>query len=288
MLLTKIQTPPAAPAPAGRFTAKTLERAELNDVNYQDAGQMMLDHGIDLQNRSAMRENLATYLSHRTFGSVSPRWQAKIDRELHKPFTDDQVATRIDHLQKSLFENVCELPKMPSKVYITGSFARGRLGANSDLDGYAVLKPEDIGKGFDSFEKRVEAEDGACLFPLNETQPGLNRANLMMVAGATVTIDPSKLDQPGYLNETYHKVLADKSGDRRETAAAYEWLTSKVWKEGKTAASKRESFEGKSLVSKLTNGAMAFCGTMAAVPVVGPVLRWGANLCVKQQHSEPI
>ena len=275
-----------APASAPRLNSATVKATEDKDPAWTEAGELMTSHDISLENRSALRENLATYLSHKSFGAVSPRWQNKVERELAKPFTDDQVGERIDLLQKSLLENVQELTRMPSKLYITGSFARGRLGGNSDLDGYAVLKPEDIKVGFDSYEKRVESQNDACLFPLAEDRPGFNRANLMMVGGASVSIDPAQLSKPGYLRETYQQVLANKPDDRRETAAGYEWLTGKMWKEGMSAAGKRESFEGKTFKSALTNAVMAFCGTMAGLPVVGSVVRWAANTCVKQHHSE--
>lgn len=257
-----------------------------SDPALDQAAELMAAHDVPLDNHTAMQENLATYLSHTTAGSLSKRWQTKVDRELAKPFTDEQVGARIDQLQQSLLENVQELPRTPSKLYITGSFARGRLGGNSDLDGYAVLKPEDIKAGFDSYERRVEDQNASCLFPLSEDRPGFNRANLMMVGGASVSIDPAQLSTPGYLRETYQSVLANKGPNRRETSSGYEWLTSKMWKEGMSASNKRESFEGKNLKSQLTNAAMAFCGTLAGLPAVGSVVRWAANTCVKQNHSE--
>jgi hypothetical protein len=257
-----------------------------SDPAMEQAAELMIAHGVPLDNHSALQENLATYLAHASAGSLSKRWQNKVDRELAKPFTDEQIDGRIDQLQQSLLENVQELPRTPSKLYITGSFSRGRLGANSDLDGYALLKPEDITSGFDSFERRVENQNASCLFPLSEDQPGFNRANLMMAGGATVSIDPSQLCKPGYLRETYQGILANKGPDRRETSAGYEWLTSKMWDEGMSASNKRESFEGKNLRSQLTNAAMALCGTLAGLPAVGSVVFWAANTCVKQHHSE--
>jgi hypothetical protein len=256
------------------------------DPALAEADALMQSHAVPLAEHTAMRENLATYLSHRSFGKISGRWQHKIDRELARPFTDGQVQERLDLLQGSLLENVLELPRMPAKLYITGSFARGRLGGNSDLDGYALLKRQDLDAGFDSYEKRVEVQDASCLFPMADDQPGFNRANLMMVGGASVAIDPAQLSKPGYLRSVYQGVLADRPKDRRETSAAYEWLTSKAWKEGLSPAQKRASFEGHSLKSQLTNAAMAFCGTLAGLPWLGAVVRWGANTCVKQHHSE--
>ena len=256
------------------------------DPALDEAHALMKDHGVPLEEHSAMAENLATYLSHRSFGTIAGRWQHKIDRELANPCTDKQVQERIDHLQESLLENVMELPRMPAKLYITGSFARGRLGGNSDLDGYALLKPEDISAGFDSYEKRVEVQDASCLFPMSDDRPGFNRANLMMVGGASVAIDPTQLKKPGYMREVYGGVVSKRGKNRRETSGPYEWLTSKAWKEGLSPSDKRASFEGRTMKSRLTNAAMAFCGTLAGLPLIGAVVRWGANTCVKQNHSE--
>lgn len=260
-------------------------RSSKPDAALDEAHALMEKSGIPLDGHSACAENLATYLSHRSFGQVSPRWQHKIDRELKNPCSDQQVADRIDHLQESLMENLAELPRMPAKLYITGSFARGRLGGNSDLDGYALLKPEDMDAGFDSYEKRVNIQDACCLFPMSDDRPGFNRANLMMVGGASVAINPADLKQPGFLRSVYGDVQANRKG-RRETSGPYEWLTSKMWKEDLSPADKRKSFEGASFKSQLTNAAMAFCGTLAGLPLIGAVVRWGANTCVKQNHSE--
>lgn len=256
------------------------------DPAASEAAQLMQDRHIPLDGHLAMQENLATYLSHRNFGQLTARWQNKVDRELKNPYSDEQVAARIDQLQKSLLENVQELPHLPSKIYVTGSFARGRLGGNSDLDGYAVLNPQDISKGFDSYEKRVEMQDEACLFPLASDRPGYNRANLMLVGGASVAVDPTRLEQPGYLQEVYQEVKAHRPSDRRETTAFSEWLGGAVWKEGKSAKSKRETFEGKTLKSRIWNAGWSLGGTLAGLPGVGAVVRWAANGLVKQHHRE--
>lgn len=253
------------------------------DQNWRDAGQRMAERGIPAEQHETMQENLATYMSHRTRGELSDRWEAKVTRELNKPFTDDQVGPRIDALQKSLLENVQELPSYPSKIYLTGSFSRGRLGANSDLDGYATLKPQEVSKGFDCYEKRVESTD-ACLFPMSEKTPGFNRANLMY-AGASVEIDPQRLGESGYLRKVY-TCVQDARTQRRETSAPYEWATGKLWGEGLSAQGKREQFEGKTFKSRVTNAILSMGGTLAAVPLVGAIVRKVADLCVHQSHLE--
>lgn len=253
------------------------------DQNWRDAGKLMAERNIPTEKHEVMQENVATYLAHRTSDELSPRWQAKVDRELAKPFSDDQVGPRIDALQTSLLNVMNELPSFPSQVYLTGSFSRGRLGANSDLDGYATLKPEDVSKGFDSYEKYVETSD-ACLFPMSNATPGFNRANLMY-AGASVEIDPNRLGESGYLRKVYTCVQEHRD-QRRETAAPYEWATSKMWGEGMSASGKREQFEGKTLKSRIMNNILSLGGTMAAVPLLGAVVRKVADLCVHQTHLE--
>lgn len=253
------------------------------DQNWRDAGKLMKDRGIPAEQHEVMQENVATYLSHRSSDQLSARWQAKVDRELARPFTDEQVGPRIDALQTSLLNIIHELPSFPSQVYLTGSFSRGRLGANSDLDGYAALKPEDVSKGFDSYEKYVETSD-ACLFPMSEASPGFNRANLKY-AGASVEIDPKRLGESGYLRKVYTCVLENRT-QRRETSSPYEWATGKMWGEGMSAQGKREQFEGKTLKSRITNNILSLGGTMAAVPFLGAVVRKVADLCVHQTHLE--
>lgn len=253
------------------------------DQNWRDAGKLMKERNIPAEQHEILQENVATYLSHRSSGKLSDRWQAKVDRELAKPFSDDQVGPRIDALQTSLHKIIHELPSFPSQVYLTGSFSRGRLGANSDLDGYAALKPEDVSKGFDSYEKYVETSD-ACLFPMSEKSPGFNRANLMY-AGASVEIDPKRLGESGYLRKVYTCVQEART-QRRETSTPYEWATGKMWGEGLSAQGKREQFEGKTLKSRIMNNILSLGGTLAAVPFVGAVVRKVADLCVHQTHLE--
>ena len=263
---------------------QALPPSMLRDKNWQAAGQLMQERGIPAEQHEVFQENLATYLCHRSgAGHLSQRWQNKVDRELSKPFCDDQVAGRIDHLQASLLENVQELPVYPSQLYLTGSFSRGRLGANSDLDGYATLPRDQMSAGFDSYENRVEGE-GCCLFPLAEDSPGFNRANLMY-AGASVAIDPHKLGEVGYLRKVYQHVQEHRD-QRRETSTVYEWATGKLWGEGLNAKAKREQFEGKTLKSRITNATLSLAGTLSAVPILGAVVRKVADLAVHQIHLD--
>lgn len=256
----------------------------LKDVYRTKAATMMQARGIPMAGHSLLGENLATYLSHESDGQLLPRWQKKIERDLSRPYTDGAVGERLDQLQNSLLELVEHFPHIPSKIYLSGSFARGRMGANSDLDGCAVIPDADVKPVFDLFDQRVGLEQAASLFPLADTQPSYNRALLMMAAGATVSIDPLQLKKPGLLRETYRQVLNHKPKDRQEVSFLFDRFVSNSWK-GLSVADKRQAIEGPSLKTKLTSAAMAAAGTMAAIPLLGAVVRWGANLCVRQQHT---
>jgi hypothetical protein len=59
-----------------------------------------------------------------------------------------------------------------------------------------------------------------------------------------------------------------------------------MWGEGMSAQGKREQFEGKTLKSRIMNNILSLGGTMAAVPLLGAVVRKVADLCVHQIHLE--
>lgn len=250
------------------------------DRHWQDAGRLMAERGIAAQGHQCLQENLATYLSHRDGDDqLAPRWQGKLDRELLSPYADSQVGARIDQLQNSLKTVLDQLPAYPRELYLTGSFSRGRLGVNSDLDAYGTVKPQHLTAAFDLFEKTVAGTD-ACLVPFSEDTPGLNRGNLLAV-GASVQVDPSRIGESGYLRKVYQHVQAERS-QRKETSALYEWMTGQVWSEELDAQGKREEMEN----GGLTRQAMALAGTLAAVPMMGPVIYSTANCFVHQSHLE--
>lgn len=252
-------------------------RRLMMDRHWQDAGRLLRERGIPEADHQAMQENLATYLAHRGHDELAPRWQSKLDRELEHPYTDTQVEERIDQLQSCLKTVLDGLPAYPSQLFLTGSFSRGRLSANSDLDAYATVKPEDLKAGFDAFEKTVGGPD-ACLVPFSEETPGLNRGNLLAV-GASVEINPQFLAQPGYLRQVYQHVQQQRV-ERKETSAAFEWMTGRVWGEEMTPREKRLRMEQ----GGLTHRAMAVAGTLAGVPILGGLVRATADLFVNQSH----
>ncbi len=249
------------------------------DRHWQDAGRLMAERNIAAEDHSYLQETLATYLSHRSGAELPPRWQSKLDRELLHPYADQQIGARIDQLQSSLKTVLDELPAYPSQLYLTGSFSRGRLGANSDLDAYGTVKPQDLHSAFDAFEKTVAGPD-ACLVPFSEEKPGLKQGNLLAI-GASVKIDPARLAEPGYLRKVYQHVQQERR-ERQETSPLYEWMTGLVWGEELNAQQKREEMER----GGLTHHAMALAGTLSTVPLLGPIVRKTADLFVNQSHLE--
>ncbi|MEW6281121.1 MAG: hypothetical protein AB1758_21080 [Candidatus Eremiobacterota bacterium] len=63
------------------------------------------------------------------------RWVDKVLRDLEKPYTDAQVAERVEELDADLKRLARELMEHAGRrIYVTGSILQGRLGAHSDLD----------------------------------------------------------------------------------------------------------------------------------------------------------
>ena len=255
------------------------------DQDWTDAGKLMAERGIPAKNHELFQENLATYLAHRIKGIPNQRWQNKIDRELSSPYTNEQVYNHIETLEQSLQDNLLELPALPSKIYITGSFAKGRLGANSDLDGFAVMPKHHMGAGFDSYEKREKNETGSNLFPLSENSPGYNKGHLMF-AGQSVTLSPKQVLKDGFLRRAYEQIQSRREGNRRETSSSFEKITATLWGEDKTAAQKREAFESQSFRTRVQNSIMSLGGTLSMTPLVGPVINKVCDLFCKQVHHD--
>lgn len=255
------------------------------DGDWVDAGKLLQDNGINPASHKIMRENLATYLAHRTDGIPSERWQNKIDREMKSPYTDDQVFAHVETLEDSLQANIRELPAYPSKVYITGSFAKGRLGANSDLDGFAVIPKEHMSAGFDSYVAREKNSTAANMFPLAESAPGYARGHLMF-SGQSVEVSADQVMVDGFMTKAYKEILKSRSIDRRETSASFEWITGKLWGEDKSAEDKRDAFESKSIKTRIQNAIMSLGGTLSMTPLVGPIVMWAADKFAAQKHLD--
>lgn len=281
--------PPTATAPrapeAETSTAPTDGYQSSQDALWVKAGDLMSRAGVELINHNHMRENIATYLAHSTRTIPSVRWENKLQRELNSPYTDAQVYQHLESLEDSVQENLRELPALPSKVYITGSFAKGRLGANSDLDGFAVVKPEHMSVGFDSYERRESNSTASNLFPLSQEAPGYVRGHLMF-SGQSVEFSPEELLADGTLRRVYDKIREERSEDRIETSQGFEWITDKLWGENKSAKEKREAFESNSLKTRLQNGVMSLGGTLSQTPLIGTAVNAITDLFVAQKHLD--
>jgi hypothetical protein len=255
------------------------------DTDWVDAGKLLREHNVPAENHKFMQENLATYLAHRSDGIPSERWENKIKREIASPYTDDEVLAHVDRLEDDLQANILELPEYPSRVFITGSFAKGRLGANSDLDGYATVKDRHMTAGFDSYEEREKNSTGSNLFPLSENSPGYTRGHLMF-SGQSVELTSDQIMKDGSLRKAYDRILAGRGPDRKETSAIFEKITGKLWGEEKTAKEKREAFESKSLKTRLQNGVMSLGGTLSETPLIGTGVNFICDKFATQKHLD--
>lgn len=280
--------PTSSPSPS-KAHSKTSESEptdgyqSASDTYWVQAGDLMTQAKVELADHTHMRENIATYLAHSTRSIPSARWENKLQRELNSPYTDEQVYRHLEELEDSLQANLQELPVMPGKVYITGSFAKGRLGANSDLDGFAVVKPEHMSAGFDSYERREVNPTGSNLFPLSENSPGYIQGHLMFT-GQSVEFTPEALLVDGTLRRTYDEIRKGRHEDRVETSQSFEWATNKLWGEDKSAKEKREAFESNSFKTRLQNGVMALGGTLSQTPLIGLAVNAVTDLFVAQKH----
>jgi hypothetical protein len=253
------------------------------DRHWHDASRLMQSRQIPREGHARLQENLATYLAHRDDeDQLSPRWQQKLDRDLAHPYNDQQVSVRIDQLQESLRENLLQLGEYPSQIYLTGSFARARLGGNSDLDGLVMIEEGGLNFAFDVLEERIEKQDAAALVPIPADNPGLLQAQLM-AQGASVQIDVERLQTPGYLRQVYQHVQEQRP-QRRETSPLFEAITERVWSEDLGAAGKRELLAGHSLKAVTLRHLMSTGGQISQAPVVGPIVVEAVDQVVEQNH----
>jgi hypothetical protein len=128
------------------------------------AGRLLDQAQLDRGQHVLLAENLATYLSHQVsrkraveLQSAAPedllpalrqskwrnaRWITKIERDLQAPYSDGEVWRSLDGLQGRMLDYVSYVRdaaghQAPMTIYFTGSMAKGRMGANSDVDAYA-------------------------------------------------------------------------------------------------------------------------------------------------------
>lgn len=266
---------------------QTCQRTPAQEENFSfaqnkdwfDAGSLMSQRGIPTDGYQLLQENLASFLAHRQEGKPLPtgRWETKIERELAQPYSDKQVFDQVDSLQKSLQENLAQLPTYPGRVYLTGSFSKGRLGANSDLNGYAKVEAKDFDHTFEVFGRRFsdsQSAQKANLFPFSESSPGFNKA-MLMVEGSSLEIPTAKLEEPGYLRELYRDVLTQKKVSRIEIKPAFDGLTGKMW---------RSKFERETFHFKAMRWSLHGLGSLSRVPLLGALIEGGMARIIPQNH----
>jgi hypothetical protein len=244
------------------------------DQDWVDAGKLMKEAGVPVEGHTLMQENLATFLAHRLSGTPSARWTTRINRDLKTPYTDEQVFQRIDKLQSALQERIAESGAMPSKLYITGSFAKGRLSVNDELNTLNVVSKDQYPQVLDKAMIR-DAQGDVHFFPLREDQASYNQG-MLMVDGVSIGVDPKVAMQPGYLQKTYTEILQNKSQNRRELQPRLDkWL-------GKAH---RSRYDSQSLHSRMMQTAVATLGLASRVPLMGPLVKSSFAFLVGQKHQ---
>lgn len=237
----------------------------------------MVSRGIALESRTLMRENIASYLTHAPRGSALPtgRWKNKLEQDLSAPYTDDDVLKRADELQSSLLDNLKALPEYPKKVYLTGSFSKGRLRAQSDLNGYAPVSSENFLASFQRFGERFQAKAPANLFPLSESQPNFNKG-MLMVDGSSLLVPTEKLEEPGFLRSLYQETLKQGRPERWESSPKLDLWLGKAW---------RSKFERAPLHYRAMRQAVATAGALTRLPVIGGWAESLVDAVVTQNHT---
>jgi hypothetical protein len=273
---------PLLSAPKQRATEKSEAPGNFpQNQDWFDAGSLMSEKGLNLQNHRLMQENIATYLAHRPEGEALPtgRWETKLERELSEPYTDNQVFQHVDSLQASLLDNLSELPSYPKEVFITGSFSKARLGANSDMNGYAVLPSDEFQPAFENFQTRFDADKtskNANLFPMSESSPGFNKG-MFLVEGTSVKLSTDRLQEQGYLRSVYTDLLDTKNPERTESKPGSDGIVGKMW---------RSKFERQTFHFRAMRWALHLGGTLSRIPLLGSALEAGVERVVRQDHRD--
>jgi predicted nucleotidyltransferase len=270
--------------------------------HWQTAAKLLEERKLKPEEHVLLQENLATYLTHldgvEEGDNPHSRWTIKMQRDLEKPYSDAEVLSHVDDLQSDLKNRLAEMPVYPSQVYVTGSFMRGRLGDNSDLDAFFVF-PEEA-RAMDLSKLLTDArEDSVIAFPLFEDNPGMVRS-LLIVGGARLAISKEAVDRPGALREEYARTLEQRGisveGDRcrrttewterRETHKLFEWITSRTWKESNTHQDKWDSLHGPGWKGVCNRTALEVAGRLAGLPGVEWAVNRGMDLIVKQEERQ--
>lgn len=289
---------------------------KLRDPHWDAAGRLLQSRGVPLRDHVLLRENLATYLTHLDQVDVSPqalvspggwrseRWTQKLERDLARPYTDEQVWSHVNKLDAELRSTLQSLVvgmerPYPLKVYVQGSLMRGRLGQNSDLDGQLETRhPLVLQRGREAF--LAQAEDGIQLVPLSAERPLFN-AGMRILGGARQELSAEDvIYHEGRLSELYRERLEEKglrlsdgvdgvqvervgpAPDRREVCGWFERVTEVVWPEQLSPAQKLEKLEDDSFKSWLRRTTTASVAALAQAGPLGPAVTWAVDQVIDQ------
>ena len=268
-----------------------------SDPCWEKAGELLEARGIPQQDHVLLQENVATYLANGA-EKTGYRFNLKMVRDLDHPYRDQDVFGHVDELQKSLMDNLAAIPVIPHHVYVNGSFARGRLGVNSDLDTLVALEPKDRDADLKPLQK-LASDTGATVFPMFTDDTNYNRT-VFILTGSSRKVDVQELQDPHFLKKKYAQELEQRgivtdpqagctkvapSKDRKEINPTFEKVMGVVWKEGKSVEDKWDSLFSNSLKARTFRTAFRVCGAMCGLPLVGGVFGKIADFCIKQDHS---
>lgn len=193
----------------------------------------MSERGIPLENHALLRENLASCLSQLDAAELgqadltaNPRWGAKMARDLGQPYTDDQVFEKLGDLEekcRTLARNV-DL----KGAYLSGSIAKGRFGANSDVDltcegGFRAAQKEllsrlpgwDVGVFKTEFQGAPGSPEHGSVHVGNDLSAVLVTGNLLdrklAEYDAAVPLEVRQMEEEhGFLADVYQQALQGK------------------------------------------------------------------------------
>ena len=118
------------------------------DRSHYAARQLLASCDIQGADKTRLTENLAHYNSqlsrpiehHWDLMDTTPRpasderWLRKLRRDINKPYSDHEVATKAQELTADLKTLISAGGGFPRQMHLAGSPVKGRFGANSDLD----------------------------------------------------------------------------------------------------------------------------------------------------------
>lgn len=267
-----------------------------SDPYWDLAAGKLTEKGISQTDHVLLQENVATYLANGASHEGS-RFNLKMQRDLSQPYKDQEVFAHVDELQQSLVDNLAAIPVTPRQVYVNGSFARGRLGVNSDLDALIALDGKDRQADLKPLIS-MASDTSATVFPIFLDDLNYNRT-VFMISGSSRKVETEDLKNPTFLREKYAEelrargILKDEAGchkvaatpHRREIQPTFEKVMETMWKEGQTVEHKWDSLMSDSWKARTNRTAFRVAGALCGLPVVGALFEKAADVLVTQDHG---